>query len=185
MDDRQRQMLLAFVRATLQSHLAGDPPPAIPPIDLERSQFGGAFVTLRRGRMLRGCIGRFATDVDPLLTIREMAKASLTDPRFVEQPVLLEELPDLWVEVSILSPMARTDDPLSLEVGRHGVLIRKGTHSGCFLPQVATEQGWDKEQLLSYCCSGKAGLPSQAWRDPETEVDLFTAEVISEAEPAG
>jgi len=84
--------------------------------------------------------------------------------------------------ISVLSPMQRTKDPLSLELGVHGILIQRGGRSGCFLPQVAPEQQWTKEQFLSYCCSHKAGLSPDAWNDPATEVYLFSAEVFGERE---
>ena len=71
-------------------------------------------------------------------------------------------------------------DPASLEIGVHGIYIEKGFHGGCFLPQVASEQGWNKEQFLTYCCSSKAGLPPNAWKDPDTNVYLFTAQIVSE-----
>ena len=71
---------------------------------------------------------------------------------------------------------------VSLELGRHGIYIKRGWASGCFLPQVATETGWSKEEFLSQCCGGKASLPSDAWKDAETEVYLFTAEVFGEAQ---
>jgi len=77
-----------------------------------------------------------------------------------------------------LSPLERTDDPLSLRLGVDGIYIKKSHASGCFLPQVATETGWTKEEFLGYCCSHKAGLADDAWRDPETEVYLFSAEVF-------
>ena len=89
--------------------------------------------------------------------------------------------PDIDIEISILSAMQRTDDPSSLEPGVHGVYVLKGDASGCFLPQVATEQGWSAEQLLSRCCESKAGLPADAWKEPDTEVFLFTAEVFDES----
>jgi uncharacterized protein (TIGR00296 family) len=72
----------------------------------------------------------------------------------------------------------RTDDPLSLQLGVDGIYIKKDRASGCFLPQVASETGWSKEEFLSNCCAHKAGLAPDAWKDPETEVYLFTAEVF-------
>jgi AmmeMemoRadiSam system protein A len=109
----------------------------------------------------------------------EMAKASATgDPRFFADPITADELEQLDIEISVLSPLKRTDDPLSLRLGVDGIYIKRGCVSGCFLPQVATETGWNKEQFLSYCCAHKAGLPADAWKDAETEVYLFTAEVF-------
>jgi uncharacterized protein (TIGR00296 family) len=87
-------------------------------------------------------------------------------------------LEQLDVEISVLSPLRKTDDPLSLRLGVDGIYIKRGCTSGCFLPQVASETGWSKKEFLSYCCAHKAGLPADAWRDPETEVYLFTAEVF-------
>jgi uncharacterized protein len=78
----------------------------------------------------------------------------------------------------VLSPLERTTDPLSLRLGVDGIYIRRGYAAGCFLPQVATETGWTTEEFLSQCCSHKAGLPPDAWKDPKTEVYLFTAEVF-------
>jgi len=109
--------------------------------------------------------------------IAEMAKASATsDPRFFADPITAGELDQLDVEISVLSPLKRTDEPLSLRLGIDGIYIKRG--SGCFLPQVATETGWSKEEFLSYCCAHKAGLAPDAWREPETEVYLFTADVF-------
>jgi uncharacterized protein (TIGR00296 family) len=108
-----------------------------------------------------------------------MAKASSTgDPRFFGNKITLDELAELDIEISVLSPLKKTDDPLSLRLGTDGIYIKRGCASGCFLPQVATETGWTKEQFLSYCCSHKAGLPDDAWDDPDTDVFLFTAEVF-------
>jgi uncharacterized protein (TIGR00296 family) len=108
-----------------------------------------------------------------------MAKASATeDPRFLGAPITPREVDALEVEVSVLSPLKRTDDPLGLRLGIDGIYIKRGCASGCFLPQVATETDWTAEEFLSYCCSHKAGLPADAWKDPETEVFLFTAEVF-------
>jgi uncharacterized protein (TIGR00296 family) len=76
--------------------------------------------------------------------------------------------------------MQEIDDPLDLELGKHGIYVKKGFRSGCFLPQVAEDTGWSKEEFLSHCCSGKAGLNSGAWQDPDTEVYVFTAEIVSE-----
>ena len=85
------------------------------------------------------------------------------------------------VEISVLSPLEKTSDPLSLRLGTHGIYIKRGCASGCFLPQVATETGWTKEEFLSYCCSHKAGLADDAWKDPKTEVFLFTADIFGAA----
>ena len=180
MDETQRQTLLTLARETIRAHLTDQPPPALPEIESDPATFGGAFVTLKNAGRLRGCIGRFDPDTGLAETIQKMAVAALGDPRFHDLPVTAEELPRITIEISVLSPMKRTTDPLSLELGVHDIFIRRGSASGCFLPQVATEQRWTKEQFLSRCCSGKAGMKPDAWKDPDTEVHLFSAEVFGE-----
>jgi AmmeMemoRadiSam system protein A len=114
--------------------------------------------------------------------VLEMAKASATsDPRFLGDPITADELLSLDIEISVLSPLKKTNDPLSLRLGIDGIYIKRGFTSGVFLPQVASETGWSKEEFLSYCCSHKAGLPADAWKDSKTEVFLFTAEVFGSA----
>lgn len=180
METAQRKELLAFARATLEAKLTGGGSVPAPTLDADSRRCSGAFVTLRNHGRLRGCIGRFAEGVDTVQTVRDMALSALADPRFYHEPVSAREMADIDIEISILSPMERTSDPLSLEPGVHGILIKSGGRSGCFLPQVATEQRWTKEQFLSYCCSHKAGLPADAWKNPDTEVFLFSAEVFGE-----
>ncbi|KAB2835382.1 MAG: AMMECR1 domain-containing protein, partial [Candidatus Brocadia sp.] len=87
---------------------------------------------------------------------------------------------DLEIEISVLSPLIRISNPLDFELGKHGIYIKKGFCTGCFLPQVATETGWSKEEFLSYCCSHKAGLPTNAWRQKDIEIYIFTTEIIEE-----
>ena len=155
--------------------------------DTERAQapahrdqsFGGVFVTLKKRGRLRGCMGTL-DPAQPLTdAVRHAAQtAALEDPRF--PPVTLAELPDLSVEVSILSepwPMGALDD---LQIGTHGIIVRRGLQRGLFLPQVATEHHLDKETFLSRCCAEKAGLAADAWQDPATEVLIFTADVFRE-----
>jgi len=180
MEAARQKRLLELARESIRAHLAGEPLPPVP-MELDGPEnFGGAFVTLKNSGRLRGCIGRFHPRARLGSTVQEMAVAALHDERFCDQPVTLGELDALTIEISVLSTMARTDDPLSLRPGVHGIYVRNGPRSGCFLPQVATEQGWNAEQFLSYCCAGKAGLRSEAWKDPQTEVYLFTAEVFRE-----
>jgi AmmeMemoRadiSam system protein A len=139
-------------------------------------------VTLKNRSRLRGCIGQFVSDRPLVELVVEMAKASATgDPRFMTNPITAGELNKLDVEISVLSPLQRTDNPLNLELGTHGIYIKRGYACGCFLPQVADETGWGKEEFLSQCCSHKAGLAPDAWKDPKTEVYLFTAEVFGAA----
>jgi len=139
----------------------------------------GCFVTLKNGNDLRGCIGNFTSDKPLIELVHDMAVLSATeDSRFFCNPITVEELPRLDIEISVLSPLKKTSDPLSLRLGVDGIYIKRGRTSGVFLPQVATEMNWTKEQFLSYCCTHKAGLSSDAWKDSKTEVYLFSAEVF-------
>lgn len=151
--------------------------------DPELLEERGCFVTLKNGQELRGCIGQFTADRTLVEMVWQMAIASaMHDPRFTANRITPRELPELDIELSVLSPMEPTDAPLSLELGKHGIYVTDGLRGGCFLPQVATETGWSQEEFLEYCCIHKAGLRSGAWRnDPKVTVYLFTADVFGSA----
>lgn len=141
----------------------------------------GAFVTLNEHGQLRGCIG-YIQAVKPLYeTIKDIAKsAALNDYRF--NPVTQDELDKLELEISVLTPLKRIKDISEIEVGRHGLYMKKGLNSGLLLPQVATEYNWDKETFLKETCR-KAGLAQDAWKDKSTEIYTFSAEVFNEPSP--
>jgi AmmeMemoRadiSam system protein A len=179
MNDNQKQILLKVARDTVRAVIAGGALPKPKSSDPELNAPCGCFVTLKNGEELRGCIGQFTSDVPLIELVVEMATASATsDPRFFGDQITADELEQLDVEISVLSPLKKTDDPLSLRLGVDGIYIKRGCASGCFLPQVATETGWSKKEFLSYCCAHKAGLPADAWKDPKTDVYLFSAEVF-------
>ena len=133
----------------------------------------GIFVTLRKNGSLRGCIGTFRAD-KPLfeLAVEFAVNSGFGDPRF--ERLTATELPSVKVEISVLSPLRRVKSPDEVIVGKHGIEIVRGWRSGCFLPEVATDHNMDREEFLSTCCSHKAGLPPDAWKDPETEIYVFT-----------
>jgi AmmeMemoRadiSam system protein A len=135
----------------------------------------GVFVTLHAGTRLRGCIGVIEAK-DPLgeSIARCAASAALEDPRF--SPMQAEELEDLEIEVSLLSPLERIQ-PEEVEVGKHGLLVEQGFHRGLLLPQVAVEHHLEREQFLRETCY-KAGLPADAWQAPETRIFSFTCEIV-------
>jgi AmmeMemoRadiSam system protein A len=179
MDDKQRQILLKTAKDTIEAVITGKPIPKAESDDPQLNDNCGCFVTIKNNDQLRGCIGQFTSEIPLIELIVQMAKASSTgDPRFFGNRIKPAELPELDIEISVLSPLKKTNDPLSLKLGIDGIYIKRGCASGCFLPQVSTETGWTKEQFLSYCCSHKAGLPDNAWKDPNTDVFLFTAEVF-------
>jgi AmmeMemoRadiSam system protein A len=105
-------------------------------------------------------------------------ESSTNDPRFA--PVSAKELKDIKIEISVLSEPERVADVNKLVMGKHGVIVKRGFNSGVFLPQVATETKWSREEFLSNLCAHKAGLPADAWKDPKTELYSFTAEVFGE-----
>jgi len=136
----------------------------------------GAFVTLKAGGHLRGCIGNVVGDGPLWDTVAAMAQAAaFQDPRF--PPVASGEFETLDLEISVLSPLLPCPDPALVEVGRHGLLIRHAGRSGLLLPQVPVEWGWDRETFLAQTCR-KAGLPADAWREPGAALFWFEAEVF-------
>ncbi len=136
----------------------------------------GVFVTLKIGGRLRGCIGRLIGDRPLCETTAEMAIAAATqDPRF--RPLQKEEIKDVDIEISVLTPLKRIEKIDEIEVGRDGILIRQGIFSGVLLPQVATEYNWDRITFLEETCH-KAGLHKDAWKDKNTEIYTFSAQVF-------
>jgi AmmeMemoRadiSam system protein A len=169
----------AFARQVIELIIRnGDPSHAQPPAHGGVS-FGGVFVTLKEFGRLRGCMGTLDPGQPLAEAVRHAAEsAALRDPRF--PLVTPTELPDISIEVSILSepwPMRSLDE---LQIGTHGIIVRRGIQRGLFLPQVATEHGLDKNAFLSRCCAEKAGLAPDAWKASDTEVLLFTADIYNE-----
>ena len=180
MNDVQKETLLKTACDTVKAVITGRPIPKHESDDPQLNVHCGCFVTLKNQGRLRGCIGQFTSEIPLIELVVEMAKASVaSDPRFLADPVTSDELEQLDIEISVLSPLKKTDEPLSLRLGIDGIYIKRGCASGCFLPQVAADTGWSKEEFLSYCCAHKAGLATDAWKDAETEVYLFTADVFS------
>jgi AmmeMemoRadiSam system protein A len=139
----------------------------------------GAFVTLHKNGDLRGCIGLIESHGLPLWqVVRNMAIAAASeDYRF--NPVGVKELADLNYEISVLSIPKKIMNWRDVELGLHGVIIKKEMSSGVFLPQVATETGWTKEEFLSRLCADKAGLAPDSYKnDPKVELYVFEAEVF-------
>jgi uncharacterized protein len=173
----ERRALLEFARATVVARLTGAATPR--PLSLERPHdHAGAFVTLHVHRELRGCIGYPGSEKRLDEVVGHCAVAAATeDPRF---PALsAAELPDLEVEISVLTPIRRVSDVSEIEVGRDGLVVQDGFRKGLLLPQVATEQRWDRDTFLSHTCL-KAGLRPDAWRTG-AKISRFQAEVFGEA----
>ena len=177
-----KHQLLRSARASAQGALGGPPYDRAAQAHSVPGSYGGAFVTLWHAELLRGCIGRFVDTDDIVTIVGDAGTAAVRDARFQLNPVTLDEMEKINVEVSVLSALVPTSAPASLVVGRDGIVVRAGERSGCFLPKVASDKDWSAEEFLSNCCSLKAGLPPDAWREPKTEVHVFTAQAFSEAD---
>ena len=174
--DGEKTTLLGLARTTIESNLKGNEAPDFIPDSDTLKENRGAFVSLHRHGNLRGCIGNITAGKPLYKTIREMAlSAAFNDPRFT--PLKENEFDDLDIEISVLTPMQQITDINEIEIGKHGLMIVKDYFSGLLLPQVATDFGWDRETFLSHTCS-KAGLPEEAWKDKDTKIYAFSADVF-------
>jgi len=179
MDEQAKAILLDIARKSVEAAVKHEPIPQCVSKHPHLQGRQGVFVTLRTYGQLRGCIGRFVSDIPLYQLVSEMTVSSvMDDSRFEFNRIKPAELPDVEIKLSVLSPLTRIQDPLDFELGKHGIFLQKGLHTGCFLPQVATETGWDKEEFLSHCCESKAGLPRDAWKGKDIEIYIFTAEFI-------
>ena len=139
----------------------------------------GCFVTIKKLGALRGCIGNFTSDKPLYLLVQEMAASAATrDPRFY--PMKEEDLLHFDLEISVLSPLRKTESPEEVVIGKHGLYLEKNFSRGVLLPQVATEQGWDRETFLNQTAL-KAGLKKEDWKEG-ADLYVFTAEVFAEKE---
>ena len=178
LSEKEQKILLQIARRTLEGQAVGNGVSRMDVVAEKLMEKRGAFVTLQKKGMLRGCIG-YVKPVQPLaMAVSEMTiAASSHDPRF---PVVdSTELKDIRIEISVLSSMKRVRDPAEIKVGQHGLYIAKGENAGLLLPQVATSNSWSREEFLSQTCV-KAGLPSGAWKDKDTQTYLFSAQIFSE-----
>jgi uncharacterized protein len=179
LSDCDRTKLLSLARQAIEHCALGRRLPAAEETAPESlSAKRGAFVTLRKAGLLRGCIGHIEASTPLCQTVRECAvAAAMRDPRF--EPVTPSEVADLHIEISVLSALIDVC-PGEVEVGYHGLLISRDLHRGLLLPQVATQWHWTHEQFLEQTCI-KAGLPPDAWRYG-ARIQAFTAEVFAEPE---
>ena len=173
---QERAQLVTLAQQAVGATVRGEPLPQPEGLSGVLAQQRGCFVTLTNKGSLRGCIGTFSPDRPLGQMIVAMGAAAARDPRFTLDPISPQELDELDLEVSVLSELELTAQPDKLEVGRHGIYVVGRGRAGCFLPEVATDQGWTAAQFLDYCCVSKAGLPAGAWRDPAVKVFLFTSE---------
>jgi AmmeMemoRadiSam system protein A len=179
LDAADKRLLVRLVRESIARYLTTETLPLPRGGSPKLLREAGAFVTLRKHGELRGCIGRLEPEGTLLRLVATLAlDSAFKDPRF--PPVTAGELNDLEVEVSVLTPMKTAAGPDAIVPGRDGVVLRVGDRSAVFLPQVATEQGWNRVELLDNLAL-KAGLSSQAWRDRTARFLTFQADVFSES----
>jgi len=178
--EEQKQLLLQIAKQTVEAYVTNGQKPEFDITDRRLHWKEGAFVTLKQNGRLRGCIGQIVPTDKPLWqVVRDQAvEAASEDPRF--PPVEPSELDGLSYEVSVLSQPVRIDDWRKVEPGKHGVIVRQGFKSGVYLPQVASEAGWGREQFLSHLCANKAGLSPDCYKSEAVEIRIFTAQVIPE-----
>jgi len=176
LSDQDKKSLHQIAKTVIENKVRGK---AVPEFKVESpilKENRGAFVTIQKKGQLRGCIGYIEGQGPLYKTIEEMAEAAaFRDPRFV--PVTEKELPDLEIEISVLTPLKKITDVNEIQVGKHGIYIKQGWLSGLLLPQVATEYGWDRQTFLGHTCE-KAGLPSNAWKDKNTDIYIFSADIF-------
>lgn len=177
----EKRILLELARTSIAAKLNGDPRPKFDCHSRRLNEIQGAFVTLRKNDKLRGCIGLIA-GIKPLYqTVQDAAEAAaFEDPRF--SPLKEKELEETRIEISVISPLKKISSINKIRVTRDGVLIRKGEAQGLLLPQVAEKNHWDRKAFLEHVCL-KAGLASDDWQNPETEIMTFRAQVFEETPP--
>lgn len=175
----ERKELLKIARESIELYLKEGKKKEFK-VSEELKEFRGAFVTLRKNHELRGCIGFLEPKFSLWKVVQEVAISSaLEDARF--SSVTLEEMKEIKIEISVLSPLKKIKNPLKeIELEKHGVIIKKGYYSGVFLPQVAKETGWNLEEFLNNLCEQKIGLDKNCWREKDTEIFIFTCEIVEE-----
>lgn len=182
LNDNQRKRLLQIARESITGYLKDGKRKSFTESDPVLNEPMGAFVTLHERGQLRGCIGNMIGRGPLCRTVADMAvEAATGDPRF-PKGTAADEMDKIDIEISVLSPLKRVKSYEEVKIPGHGVLVRRGFSSGVYLPQVATETGWNREEFLTSLCGQKAGMPPDAWKDPSTEIYVFSAEVFGEKE---
>jgi len=179
--EKDKNKLLVIARSAVEQYVRDQHVPDLDTVGFSEAlkMKCGAFVTLKEHNSLRGCIGHFGSDLPLYQVVREMAvAAAVQDSRF--PPVAPEELDKLEIEISVLTPMRRITSIDEITMRKHGIYIKKGSMGGTFLPQVATETGWSKEEFLGHCAQDKAGIGWEGWKD--AEIYVYEALVFSERE---
>jgi AmmeMemoRadiSam system protein A len=172
----EKQELLRIARVVIERRTRGETMPELTPLTDRLNEPRGAFVTVEKRGMLRGCVGSLEVSKPLYKTVAEMAEeAAFHDLRF--RPIGPDELPYLKLEISVLTPMEKVSQIEEILIGIHGLMISLGERSGLLLPQVAVERNWDRRTFLEETCR-KAGLSRDAWKDEGSEIYVFSADVF-------
>jgi AmmeMemoRadiSam system protein B/AmmeMemoRadiSam system protein A len=178
---QEKKQLIQIARESIKAALKHEKQPKFEPESEHLNLKRGAFVTLTNAGRLRGCIGRFDASLPLYEVVSQMACAAATeDSRFAYHPVTLNEMNQIKIKISILSPLQKIESIDEIEVGRHGVWITYEGRGGTYLPEVAPEQGWSREELLSHCCREKAGLSSDAWK--WADIFIYSSQIVDESD---
>ncbi|MDD5495637.1 MAG: AmmeMemoRadiSam system protein B, partial [Candidatus Omnitrophica bacterium] len=179
LNDTQKKRLLLIARESITSFVKDGKRMQFTEKDPILNEPMGAFVTLHENGELRGCIGNMIGKGPLYQTVASMAiEAATGDPRFSR--LTPQEIDKIDIEISVLSPLKKVSNYTEVKIPGHGVLVRRGFMSGVYLPQVADETGWNRDEFLTSLCGHKAGLAPDAWKDPATEIYVFSAEVFGE-----
>jgi len=182
LNEEEKNTLLNIARQTLNSYVREG---KVPEVEEEKitgnlQVHTGAFVTLNMQGELRGCIGRFGAEVPLYQVVRKMAVAACSeDARF--PPVREEELKEITIEISVLTPLEKVTSAEEIELGRDGIYIKKGPFTGTLLPQVAEKTGWSKEEFLGHCARDKAGIGWDGWKHEDAELYAYQAIIFNES----
>jgi AmmeMemoRadiSam system protein A len=171
---------MEIARQTIRHTLSREPLPPLKETDPALMQPAGCFVTLHEmgTHRLRGCVGRLDASGPLAPVVQQTAVSVLGDPRFTEHPVRIEDLPNLDLEISVLSPLTPRKTAMDFDLLNEGIYLIISNRAGCFLPQVARETGWGKEQLLDRLCTEKMGFPAKMWQHPAARMHTFTTTVL-------
>ncbi len=174
----EQKILLDIARQAIENEFTQSDSPLSPREERRLNHKNGCFVTLKKKQQLRGCIGNFQSSLPLFTEVAQMAvAAAFNDPRFY--PLKADELKDISIEISVLSPLQKISAIDEIEVGKHGLYLERDFFRGVLLPQVAVEHHWDRETFLQQTCL-KAGLPAEAWQNGDTDIYIFSAQIFSE-----
>ncbi|MEA3466139.1 MAG: AmmeMemoRadiSam system protein A [Thermodesulfobacteriota bacterium] len=174
----EQEILLGIARSAIENHVSNNDVCVVPREERRLNFKHGCFVTIKQNGNLRGCIGNFQSELPLFKEVAEMAVAAAgSDPRFY--PLKIQDLDNISLQLSVLSPLVKIDNVDDIIVGKHGIYLELNHYRGVLLPQVATENHWDRTTFLNQTCA-KAGLPSTAWQNGDADIYIFSAQIFGD-----